>query len=81
MDASQTYILISIIVLLIIALLVVFVKRNKKVKPLTPLAGLAFGFILAGIAFGDDRRVGYSLMGIGVAITIVDIVRKVRKNE
>jgi hypothetical protein len=79
MVASQGYILISIIVLLIIAFFVVFVKRNKKVKPLTPLAGIAFGFILAGIAFGENRIVGYSLMGIGVVFAVVDIIVKSRK--
>lgn len=77
MDASQIYILIAVVVLLIIAILVVFVKK-KGVKPFTPLAGLAFAFILAGIIFGDSRAVGYSLMGIGVILAIIDIVRKSR---
>lgn len=76
MESSQIYILISIIILLIIAVLVIFIKKNKKQKPLTPLAGLAFGFVLAGIIFGDNRLVGYSLMGIGVILAIIDAIRK-----
>ena len=81
MDASQIYILIAIAVLLIIFILLIFARKNsknKKVKPLTPLAGFAFAFILAGIIFGDTRAVGYSLMGIGVALAIIDIIRKMK---
>jgi hypothetical protein len=48
MNPSQIYIAISIVVLAIIALLVFFIHSNKRDKTLTPLAGLAFGFVLAG---------------------------------
>ena len=78
MNTSQIYILVSIIVLLIIAVLLFFVARNQKEKRLTPLAGLAFGFVLAGIIFGEDRFIGYSLMGIGVLLSIIDMIRKLR---
>jgi len=78
-DVSQVYILISIAVLLIIAILLFVVKKNKKEKKLTPLASLAFSFVLAGIIFGDDRLIGYSLLGIGVAIAIVDVILKRKK--
>ncbi|MDD5191648.1 MAG: hypothetical protein PHH54_01995 [Candidatus Nanoarchaeia archaeon] len=79
MEASQIYILISIIVLLIIAILVFFIKKNRKQKSLTLLASLAFVFIIAGIIFGDSRLVGYSLIGIGVLLAIIDMVRKLKK--
>jgi len=79
METSQIYILIAIIVLLIIAILVFFIKKNKKQKPLTPLAGLAFGFVIAGIIFGESRLVGYSLMGIGVLLAIIDVIIKLKK--
>lgn len=75
MEASQIYILISVIVLLIIAILVIFVKKKKQ-KRLTPLASLALAFVLAGIFFGDSRLVGYSLIGIGVLLALIDIVKK-----
>lgn len=79
MDASQIYVAISIVVLAIIALLIFFVSKSKKEKKLTPLAGLACGFILAGIIFGDDRLIGYSLMGVGVTLAIIDMIKKLRK--
>ena len=30
------------------------------------------GFVIAGIGFSDNRLIGYSLMGVGVALAIVD---------
>jgi asparagine N-glycosylation enzyme membrane subunit Stt3 len=78
MNPSQIYIAISIVVLAIIALLVFFVNKDKKDKKLTPLAGLAFGFILAGIIFGEDRLIGYSLIGVGVVLAIIDIIKKLK---
>ncbi|AAM07011.1 TPA: hypothetical protein HA338_07060 [Methanosarcina acetivorans] len=76
MIISQFYIITSIVILAIIALLVFFVKKNKKERKLTPLAGLAFGFVLAGIIFGDDRLIGYSLMGFGIILAVIDIIKK-----
>ena len=76
MNPSQIYIAMSILVLAIIALLVFFGNKNRNEKKLTPLAGLAFGFIMAGIIFGDDRLIGYSLIGIGVILAIIDIIKK-----
>jgi len=73
MEASQIYTAVAIIALAVIALLVFFVNKSKKERRLTPLAGLAFGFMLAGIVFGEDRIIGYSLIGIGVILSIVDI--------
>lgn len=82
METSQIYILIAIIILLIIFILLFFVakkNKNKKQKPLTPLAGIAFAFILASIIFGEDRLISYSLIGIGILLAIVDIIIKLKK--
>jgi hypothetical protein len=78
MNMSQIYIAVSIIALAIVALLIFFAAKRKKEKRLTPLAGLAFGFVLAGILFGDDRFIGYSLLGIGVILSVIDMFRKLR---
>jgi hypothetical protein len=76
---SIAYIGVSIVVLAVVAILVFFVSKGTRENRLTPLAGLAFGFVLAGILFGDDRVVGYGLMGVGVVLAIVDIVMRWRK--
>ena len=78
MNMSQIYIAVSIIALAIVALLVFFAAKRQKGKRLTQLAGLAFGFVLAGILFGDDRFIGYSLLGIGVILSVIDMFRKLR---
>jgi len=71
---SEIYILIAIIVLLVIAVLVFL--TGKKQNRLTPLAGLAFAFTIAGIIFSDNRSIGYSLIGIGVILAVIDIFRR-----
>ena len=78
MNASQIFIVVSIVVLAVIALFAVFASKNKKDKKLTPLVGLAFGFILAGIIFSDNRLFAYSLIGVGVILAIIDIFRKLK---
>jgi hypothetical protein len=79
MTISQSYILISIVVLAIIVLLVFFVARRGGGGRLTPLAGLAFAFVLAGLFFGENRLLGYGLMGVGVILALIDIYNKSRR--
>ena len=78
MNSSQIYIAIAIITLLIIVVLLFVVGKSGKGRPLSPLAGVAFAFILAGILFSTNRLVGYGLMGVGVVLAVVDIIRKAR---
>ncbi|MBW7991653.1 MAG: hypothetical protein FVQ84_16790 [Planctomycetes bacterium] len=78
MNTSQIYIAISIVVLAAIALLVIFLGKSRKENRLTPLSGIAFGFILAGIFFGDNRLIGYSLLAIGVILAVIDIFKKLK---
>jgi len=80
MITSQTYIIISIIVLLAIAIAAIVISRQQKTK-LSRLAALAFIFVICGIIFGDSRLIGYSLMGVGVIIAIIDIVQKSKTNK
>jgi hypothetical protein len=78
MNTSQLYILLSIIVLVLVAVLVFIVSKNKtgKEKNLSPLAGLAFAFLLAGLFFGENMFIGYGLIGVGVILALVDMINK-----
>jgi amino acid transporter len=78
-NLTPMYIAISIIALLIIVALVFFVKKNKKQKRLSTLTGLSFVFVIAGIVFGDDRLIGYGLIGVGIILAVVDIIMKLKK--
>jgi hypothetical protein len=81
MNASQIFIAVSIAVLASIAPLVSFIGKSRKEKGLTPLAGLAFAFVLAGITFGEDRLIGYSLLGIGVILSVIDMSKRSKSKQ
>lgn len=79
MISSPIWIIMAIVVLAILAVLSFLASKRGKEKRLTPLAGLAFVFVLAGVLFGNDRILGYSLLGVGVVLAIVDMFNKLRK--
>lgn len=78
MFTGSTYLLIAIITLAVLAFFIFYNRNQKPGKNFTLLAGLAFGFILCGILFGENQTIGYSLLGIGVVLAIADIVTKTR---
>ena len=78
MNTSLAYVVVSIIILAVVAVLVFIIGKNRGENRLRPLAGLAFAFIVAGIVFGDDRLIGYGLMGVGVVLAVVDIFHRSR---
>jgi hypothetical protein len=77
-NPAQIYILIAIIVLAIIFLIRYFLFKKREVKRLSPLTSLAYGFVLAGIFVGSNRVWGYSLIGIGVILAIIDILKEMK---
>lgn len=79
MTATVTFITISIVVLAMISM-GFFLMRGKQAEArITPLASLAFGFVIAGIIFGEDRRVGYSLIAIGIILAVADAFNQIRQ--
>lgn len=76
MMMSQIYIAVSIVVLAVVVLLLLFMGKRRNEIRLTPLAGLAFGFVAAGTIFGSSRLIGYSLLGIGVILAVIDILNR-----
>jgi len=76
---QQIYIIIAIGSLVVIAALMIFTKKIKPEAKLSALAALSFAFIIAGIIFGESRLVGYSLMGIGVILALIDLAKKLKK--
>lgn len=77
----MSYILIAIIVLAVIGAVVFALQSEEKRKrqKISALGSLAFAFVLAGIVFGENRLIGYSLMGTGVVLAVVDMFRKLKK--
>lgn len=81
MFTGSFFLLLSIISLAVLAFFIFYKRKEMPGKNLTPLAGLAFGFILCGILFGDNQILGYSLLGIGVGLAVADIIIKVRSGK
>ena len=77
----SAYIALFIVVLAVVALLVFFLGKSRRESRLSPLAGLAFGFMLAGLFFGDNRLIGYSLLGIGVILAVIDMVNQSKSRQ
>ncbi len=71
MNSSQIYITILIVAFAFVVIL--FLAARRKGKKLTPLVGFAWALVLAGIIFSEDRLIGYSLIGVGVAFAVIDM--------
>ena len=72
MNTPPFFIAVVIVILAVVALLV-FRAGKRGRNRLTPLAGLAFAFVVAAVLFGENRVIAYSLMGVGVVLAVVDI--------
>jgi hypothetical protein len=81
MGVSQVYVVIAVGVLAAVAVLVFLVGRRGERNRLTPLAGLAWACILAGLMFGESRALGYGLLAVGVSLAVVDMVRRLRETR
>lgn len=80
MNASHIYMMIVLAALGIIVLVLFWIRGQAQDTRLSPLAGLAFGLVLAGLFFAEHRLVGYGLMGAGLLLAVVDIINRSRKH-
>ncbi len=72
------WIAISISAMIVIVLLMLVARGKQYSKP-SNLAILGMALVVLGIIFGDNRVVGYSFMGVGVFLSIVDAFRHRKK--
>lgn len=78
MNATQIYFLVAGVVLIVIAWILLAFRKSKNINRFDPLASLAYVFILSGLLFGENRVVGYGLMGVGLILAIVTIIQRSR---
>lgn len=71
-NISDAYILITIAVLALLVIVLIVAGKQMKSPP-TRWAYLAFLLIVAGIVFGENRLIGYGLMGAGILFACIDI--------
>lgn len=81
MNPGMIYIGIAVLTLAIIFVVFALTGRNLRSQKLTPLAALAFGLVLAGLVFGEERLLGYGLMGAGILLALVDVWLKRSRNQ
>jgi len=70
------WIAISIIALVVIMVLLLISRRKGK-QLLNPSNLLILGMscVGLGIIFGDERLIGYSFIGVGVLLSVIDAIR------
>jgi hypothetical protein len=68
------WIAISIAALVVIVVLLLIGRGKQYHKP-SNLAILGMSLVVLGIIFGDDRLIGYSFIGIGVLLSVIDAIR------
>ncbi|HUX56279.1 MAG TPA: hypothetical protein VMV77_04850 [Bacteroidales bacterium] len=70
------WIAISIIALVVIVVLLLISRRKGK-QLLNPsnLFILGISCVVLGIIFGDERLIGYSFIGVGVLLSVIDAIR------
>lgn len=81
MNPGMIYIGIAVLTLAIIFVVFALTGRNLRSQKLTPLAALAFWLVLAGLVFGEERLLGYGLMGAGILLALVDVWLKRSRNQ
>jgi uncharacterized membrane protein len=74
------WVAISIIALIVVVVLLIITRRSEKQYPKpSNLMILGMSLVVLGIIFGDDRLIGYSFIGVGVLLSVVDAIRNRRK--
>jgi len=70
------WIAISIIALVVIMVLLLISRRTGK-QLLNPSNLLVLGMscVVLGIIFGDERLIGYSFIGVGVLLSVIEAIR------
>jgi hypothetical protein len=63
------------VVALVLIVVFLLIGRGKQYKKPSNLAILGMSLVVLGIIFGDDRLIGYSFMGVGVLLSVLDIIR------
>jgi asparagine N-glycosylation enzyme membrane subunit Stt3 len=65
---------IAALVVIMVLLLISRRKRNQLLNP-SNLLILGMSCVVLGIIFGDDRLIGYSFIGVGVLLSVIDAIR------
>jgi len=74
---EPVWIAISIVALVVIVVLLLIARGRQYQQP-SNLAIFGMSLVVLGIIFGDSRLIGYSFIGVGVLLSVIDAVRNRR---
>ena len=74
---EPVWIAISIVAMVVIVVLLLIARGRQYQQP-SNLAIVGICFVVLGIIFGDTRAIGYSLIGVGVLLSVMEAVRNRR---
>lgn len=80
MENTSIVIGIAIIALFVLPALYFAIHKKHETR-LSRIAALAFAFIIAGLFLSRKELVGYSLLGVGLVLAIIDMVQKRKQNK
>ena len=75
---STAYILATIAIFAAIVFILIRLGKLPQPEKLSNIAKVSFLLILMGIIFGENRILGYSLIGAGMILAIVDLIKKTK---
>jgi len=82
MNAAPILIVVVITILAMIFVINLIIGRGASpAGKLTPLASVAFALVLAGILFAETKIVGYILIGMGLVLAVVDLLKTIKKKK
>jgi len=71
------WIAISIVALVVVVVLLLLARGRQYQQP-SNLAIVGICLVVLGIIFGDYRVIGYSFIGVGVLLSVIEAVRNRR---
>lgn len=74
---TQIYVLTAVIALAIISIAVIS-RTKQKQKPLSKLGTLSLLLVIAGIIFSGTKLLGYDLIGLGIVLALLDILKRLK---
>jgi hypothetical protein len=74
---EPVWIAISIVALVVIVVLLLIARKRQYQQP-SNLAIVGICLVVLGIIFGDSRAIGYSFIGVGVLLSVMEAIRNRR---
>ncbi len=77
---SALYVSVSIAALIaIVVLLLISREKGRLRRKPSNLAMLGMTLVILGIIFGEQRWIGYSFIGLGMLLSVIDIVKDLKE--